>query len=303
MAGKDGTEMTNALFEGVLNEYAPMYDAAVITAEGTRYWRHPCANHANNGHSTTKLFVATAIGILCDRGLLTPDTTIGSLFSDNEKGDSYDEGWDRVTVRDALRHKTGIETVPYGVDDDDSAPLIGDDYLGYVLSLKIMHDPGTFYRYSDAAYYLLCRVIAKVSGQTADVFLKENVFEPLSFRQWAMAKCPQGHPIGGGGFFARADDVAKLGYVYACNGEFDKKKIISKEWIDAAMAQDFACTRFHDTDIYLKTGARGQCVAFSRERPSAAAWHGCAAPDDEGKRNDRLLLSYQRFLDETFGKR
>ena len=303
MAGKDGTEMTNALFEGVLNEYAPMYDAAVITAEGTRYWRHPCANHANNGHSTTKLFVATAIGILCDRGALTPDTTIGSLFSDKEKGDSYDEGWDRVTVRDALRHKTGIETVPYGVDDDDSAPLIGDDYLGYVLSLKIMHDPGTFYRYSDAAYYLLCRVIAKVSGQTADVFLKENVFEPLSFRQWAMAKCPQGHPIGGGGFFARADDVAKLGYVYACNGEFDKKKIISKEWIDAAMAQNYACSRFRDTDIYLKTGARGQCVAFSRERPSAAAWHGCAAPDDEGKRNDRLLLSYQRFLDETFGKR
>ena len=39
------------------------------------------------------------------------------------------------------------------------------------------------------------------------------------------------------------------------------------------------------------------------QRPSAAAWHGCAAPDDEGKRNDRLLLAYSRFLDETFGER
>ena len=292
----------NALFRAVLDEWAPMYDAAVITEQGTEYWRHPCANNANNGHSTTKFFIAAAVGILCDRGLLTPDTTVGSVFPDAMKPDGYDAGWDRVTIRDVLRHKTGIEEVPYGVDDDDSAPLIGEDFLRYVLSLKLSHEPGTFYRYSDAAYYLLSRVIAQVSGKTADLFLKENVFEPLRFRQWAMAKCPQGHPIAGGGFFARADDVAKLGFAYANDGIYEGKRIVSREWIEASMGQDFACTRFRDTDIWLKTGARGQCVAFSRERPSAAAWHGCAAPDDEGKRNDRLLSAYCAYLDETFGK-
>ena len=292
----------NALFRAVLDEWAPMYDAAVMTDRGTEFWRDPCANNANNGHSTTKFFIATAVGILCDRELLTLDTPVGSLFADGEKPDDYDPGWDTVTVRHALQHKTGFEHVPYGVDDDDTAPLIGDDFLKYVLSLKIEHEPGTFYRYSDAAYYLLSRVIAKVSGQTSDQFLKENVFEPLGFRQWAMAKCPQGHPISGGGFFARADDVAKLGFAYAHNGVYEGRRILSRSWIEAAMEQDFACTRFRDTDIWLKTGARGQCVAFSRERPSAAAWHGCAAPDDEGKRNDRLLSAYCAFLDETFGK-
>ena len=285
----------NALFRAVLDEYAPMYDAAVITDRGTEFWRHPCANNANNGHSTTKFFIATAVGILCDRGLLTPDTLVGPLFADSEKPDDYDTGWDRVTVRHALQHKTGIDHIPYGVDDDDSAPRIGDDFLKYVLSLRIEHEPGAYRRYSDAAYYLLSRV-------TADIFLKENIFEPLGFRQWAMAKCPQGHPIAGGGFFARADDVAKLGFAYAHNGVYEGNPIISENWINAAMEQDFACSRFRDTDIWLKTGARGQCVAFSRERPSAAAWHGCAAPDDEGKRNDRLLAAYCAFLDETFGK-
>ena len=293
--------MNNALFRAVLDEWAPMYDAAVITPQGTEFWRHPCANNANNGHSTTKFFIATAIGILCDRGLLSTDTTIGSVFPDCLKPRGYDPGWDKVTVRDALRHKTGMEEVPYGVDNDESAPLIGDDFLGYVLSLKLTHAPGTFYRYSDAAYYLLSRVIAQVTGETADVFLKKNVFDPLGFRQWAMAKCPQGHPIAGGGFFARADDVAKLGYAYALNGRYEDQQIISERWINAAMENDYACTRFRDTDIYLKTGARGQCVAFSRQRPSAAAWHGCAAPDDGGKRNDRLLSAYCRLLDERYG--
>ena len=293
--------MTNALFRAVLDEWAPMYDAAVITPQGTEFWRHPCANNANNGHSTTKFFIATGIGILCGRGELTTETTIGSVFPAYLKPDEYDPVWDRVTVRDALQHKTGIGEVPYGVDDDETAPLIGDDYLGYVLSLKIAHEPGTFYRYSDAAYYLLARVIAQVTGETADVFLKKNVFDPLGFRQWAMAKCPQGHPIAGGGFFARADDAAKLAYTYAQNGRYEGKQIVPEWWIGEAMANDYACTRFRDTDIYLKTGARGQCVAFSRERPSAAAWHGCAAPDDEGKRNDRLLSAYCRLLDERFG--
>ncbi len=292
----------NALFQAVMQEWAPMYDVAVITDKGTEFWRHPCANNANNGHSTAKFFIATAIGILCDRGMLTVDTPIGSIFSQADKPLQYDPGWDRVTVRDALQHKTGIETVPYGVDDDDSAPQIGSDFLNYVLSLKIVHEPGTYYRYSDEAYYLLSRVIAQISGATADLFLKHHVFDPLGFRQWAMAKCPQGHPIAGGGFFARSDDAAKLGYTYACKGVYEGKRIVSKEWIGAAMTQDFACTRFRDTDIYLKTGARGQCVAFSRERPSAAAWHGCAAPDDEGKRNDRLLCAYERYLNDVFGK-
>ena len=292
----------NALFRAVMDEWAPMYDAAVITEKGTEYWRHPCANNANNGHSTTKFFIAAAVGILCDRGELTTDATIGSVFPDYLKPDEYDPGWDRVTVQDVLQHKTGIEEVPYGVDDDETATLIGEDFLGYVLSLKLSHEPGTFYRYSDAVYYLLARVIAQVSGKPADLFLKEHVFDPLGFRQWAMAKCPQGHPISGGGFFARADDVAKLGYTFARDGVYEGKKIISAEWIGAAMANDFACTRFRDTDIFLKTGARGQCVAFSRERPSAAAWHGCAAPDDEGKRNDRLLSAYYAYLNDTFGK-
>ncbi|MBQ6118955.1 MAG: beta-lactamase family protein [Clostridia bacterium] len=293
--------MSNALFRAVLDEWTPMYDAAVITPQGTEFWRHPSANNANNGHSTTKFFIATAIGILCDRGMLSTDTTIGSVFPDSFKPAGYDPGWEKVTVRDALRHQTGMEEIPFGVDDDETAPLIGEDYLGYVLSLKLTHAPGTFYRYSDAAYYLLSRVIAQVTGETADVFLKKNVFDPLGFRQWAMAKCPQGHPIAGGGFFARADDVAKLGYAYALSGRYEDQQIISERWINAAMENDYACTRFRDTDIYLKTGARGQCVAFSRQRPSAAAWHGCAAPDDKGKRNDRLLSAYCRLLDERYG--
>lgn len=293
----------NILFEAIEKESAPMYDAAIITEDGVEYWKNPCSHNANNSHSATKLVVATCIGILCDRGLLSLNTPVASLFAPDEKPDDMDEAWNIVTVRDCLTHKTGIEVIPYGVDEDEHIALIGEDYLRYVFSLKIMHEPGTYRHYSDATYYLLCRVIHKASGMTADEFMKRELFDVFHFRQWAIAKCPKGHPIGGGGFFCRSDDLAKLGYMYACDGMYEGRRILSPEWIAEAMSSDYALSAFRDTDIYLKTGARGQLVGFSMERKAAVSWHGCSEPTDNGKRNDRLLEAFSAYLDEKFGRR
>ena len=290
--------MANALFEAVENEAAPMYDAAVITENGIEMWKNPVCHNANNSHSATKFFIATAIGQLCDAGKMSLDDKVTSFFTAEEMGDTLDKGWHDVTVRHTLQHKTGMEHIPYGVDEDDHIEKIGEDFLKYVFSIKIEFTPGEHRHYSDAAYYLLGRIINKASGEDTVAYLREHITKPLGFRQWAIALCPMGYPICGGGFFTRADDMAKLGYAYACGGMYDGKRIISEDWINMAMTQDFACTQHRDTDVYVKTGARGQMVAFSIKRKAACAWHGCAEPDDEGKRNNRLLDGFLKYLDE-----
>lgn len=292
--------MDNILFDTFFKETEPVYDIAYIDDNGIEYRHDPEANSCNNSHSATKLFIASAIGILCDRGLLSPETKITSVLDPSLLPAGMPEGWKNVTVRNAMMHKMGITEHDFCVDDDDAREKLGDDFLSAVLTLPLPFAPDTHRQYSDEAYYLLGRVIAAVSGQTADVFLKENILDPLGFHQWAMAKCPQGHPICGGGFYTRADDMAKLGWCYANNGVFNGRRILSEEWTDTAMASDYALTSFRDTDIFLKTGAKGQIVAFSKKRRSAAAWHGVS--NDNGKRNDRLLLAYSALLDERFGK-
>lgn len=288
--------MSNLFFDAIMKETDPMYDAVIMDENSVQRWKNPVSHNANNGHSTTKLFVATAIGILCDRGMMSVDDKATKFFTKEEMGDTLDERWNNVTVKDILRHKTGMEHIPYGVDEDGDIEKIGSDFLKYVFSIKIEQKTGEFYKYSDAAYYLLGRIISKVSGMNAIIFMRENIFKPLSFAQWAMATCPEGYPICGGGFFSRSEDSAKLGLAYACEGVYNGKKIISREWIENAKKEDFACTQFRDTGIFLKTGARGQCIAFSPEKRVAAAWHGCSAPDDNGKRNDRLLSAFDSYL-------
>jgi len=290
--------MANALFEAVENESAPMYDAAVITENGIEMWKNPVCHNANNSHSATKFFIATAIGQLCDAGKMSLDDKVTSFFTAEEMGDTLDEGWHNVTVRQTLQHKTGMEHIPYGVDEDNDIEKIGEDFLKYVFSIKIEHTPGEVRHYSDAAYYLLGRIINKASGMDTVVYLREHITKPLYFKQWAIALCPMGYPICGGGFFTRADDMAKLGYAYACGGMYDGNRIISEDWINMAMTQDFACTQHRDSDVYVKTGARGQMVAFSIKRKAACAWHGCSDPDDNGMRNNRLLDGFLKYLDE-----
>lgn len=287
--------MDNVLFEAFINEKEPIFDIAIISNNGEEYYREPHANNANNGHSTTKLFMTCCVGILRDRGLIDIDAPVTSFFTADELPQGMDEKWNTVTVRHAMQHKTGFEhnTNPCEVDTDEAPVLLG-DFLKAVFSLKIEHEPGTFYHYSDEAYYLLSRIIAKAAGVPADVFLKENIADKLGFGQWATAKCPQGHMIGGGGFFTRALDSAKLGYTYACGGVYNGERIVSEEWVELSMKENFALNNFRNTDIFLKTGSRSQIIAFHRKSRTAVSWHGISL--DNGKRNDRLLEAFAQYL-------
>ena len=72
--------MTNPLFDAVLKEADPMYDAAVITEDGTEYWHNENSNFANNGHSVTKFFISSAVGILVSDGKISLSDKVTDFF-------------------------------------------------------------------------------------------------------------------------------------------------------------------------------------------------------------------------------
>lgn len=286
------------LYDAVMRECAidPMYDAALIRNDTIYYWHYPNCNNANNGHSTTKLFIDSCVGILADRGMLDVRAPVTSFFTKDELPDAMDPKWNGVTVHNAMRHRMGIDVVPYGVDEDGDIEKIGDDFLGYVLSLELKYAPDEYYRYSDAAYYLLSRIISSASGEKCQDFMYKNLLKPLGFRQWATAVCPRGYMIGGGGFFTRADDMAKLPYVYANGGMYDGKRVLSEEWTRLAVENHYALDEHGSTGSYYKTGAKGQGVIFKNN--ASFAWHGCS-PEDGGNRTTRLFDAFCAYISEV----
>ena len=241
------------------------------------------ANDCNDIYSISKNFTATAIGMLCDRGILSVNDTIYDILSPLYP--DMPTVWRECTIAHVLYQTTGIEHGFLDIDVED-ARAFGADWLHYTLfdhapTVK----PGTLYRYSDSNFYLLSRVFARASGEEMMHFLQREFFVPLGFQGQAWAVCPAGHAMGGTGLFLRVPDMAKLGQLYLQGGVWDGKRILSEEWCREAtrlrVAVDenrgygysFWKETAHPTEFHCG-GMNGQAIRIYPEKNLVIAWQG-----------------------------
>jgi CubicO group peptidase (beta-lactamase class C family) len=124
--------------------------------------------------SITKPFTAMAIMLLQQRGKLTVQDSICKYLSD------CPAGWQQITLHHLLSHSSGLAK-------HDKA----DDYLRTaMMPMKVTQlidsfknkpadfKPGEKFDYNNNGYILLGYVIEKLSGQSYETFLRENVFVP-----------------------------------------------------------------------------------------------------------------------------
>lgn len=272
-----------------------LLDLAVITPDGLESWKAETANTCNNGHSTIKLFVSICIGMLWDAGVLDLQEKAAALFPACWTAE-MDPQWRDVTVENVLRHRIGFEAVHIDYEGE-TVCCGGEDSLITLFRTPLPHPQGSFYRYSDAAYYLLARIIEVKASMTLEAFIRRQLAQPMGFRDFAIASDPLGHTLGGGCMYARAGDMAKLGYLLACHGIWEGRRLLSDGYIQQMQANEWGLTHFRDSELYIKTGAYGQGIAFSCRRPLAAAWHRAPyavrpVPD----RNDVMLESLERLI-------
>ena len=227
---------------------------------------HPCCNC----YSVAKAFTVTAVGMLYDRGLLAPDMLVSQLLPIPE---TADEKWQRVTVHHLLSHTAGFGTAGLlDIDCDDASSYGTTDYLSLLFSTKLKDEPGEKYRYTDAAYYLLSRIVASVSGQDPAGLLLPVLMGVMGFKEFAWSVCPQGYAMGATGLYLRTEDMVKLGVLYLNRGMWDGQRILSKEWVRLVLERGYEFTD-HGNGWFGKGGMRGQMLAFHMEKGLAVAWH------------------------------
>ena len=120
-------------------------------------------NACQNSYSVAKAFTTAAIGMLYDQGLLDVRERMVDIFAD-ELPPEMDEKWQYMTVHHALTHTCGFPLGYLDIDAVDST-VFGKDYLQYLLKTKLDFVPGEKWAYSDAAFYLLGRVVSKKTGE------------------------------------------------------------------------------------------------------------------------------------------
>lgn len=245
------------------------YSVAVSSTDGIKVAAIRNSN-AQNTYSVSKVYCVTAIGMLYDEGKIKTSDTIGAIFKDEIKAYGINENkWKNVTVHDVLKHRAGFKVG--GLLDIDADPSLMNkhkDFLKVVLNYDL--DSSKPYKYTDAAYYLISRVVAKVSGQKLDVYLKSRLFDVAEYKDYKITMCPQGHPIGATQFFLRPDDVVKLGRIYLDGGTYKGKRIISQDWVNIVIKNGYELNPSNNG--YGKGGMRGQYIYVNFKHNIAVAW-------------------------------
>ena len=136
--------------------------------------------------SVTKVFTATAVMMLVERGMLSLDDKIGRYLPE------YLKHGEKITVRHLLAHTAGIPNLFRSNEynrlmREDCFKLINDevgvsDLLSTFKDQELEFPPGEKYSYSNSGYFLLGRIIENVSKKSYRDFLKENIFEPLGMQ-------------------------------------------------------------------------------------------------------------------------
>jgi CubicO group peptidase (beta-lactamase class C family) len=271
--------MLNRIVKTVADHNLNLYSIAVMDADGIHECRHRRADLCTNSYSVAKVFTMTAIGMLHDAGRLRVQDRVIDIFRD-ELPDGMDERWGEATVEHLLTHRVGLPQGFLDIDVDDLTRYPTDDFLHYVLSTPLQQTPGEKFVYSDAAFYLLARIVTKITGERLDDFLRPTLFGTMGFRELAWSVCPRGYCMGATGLYIRTADMVKLGYAYANDGCYGGKRVVSADWVKLALERKYELSPYGSSGIYTKGGMYGQLLCLSPERRIAFGWHGYETAND-----------------------
>lgn len=151
--------------------------------------------------SLTKQMTAAGIMLLAESGKLTAKDVICGYLP------NCPDAWKEITIHHLLTHTSGIPNFTAQPDwktkkSEDLSPA---EIAAAVRDLPLKFKSGEDFEYSNTNYLLLGLIIEKVSGQTYEAFLQENIFKPLKMNDTGYDHGEQNLPDRAVGYSKKGD--------------------------------------------------------------------------------------------------
>ncbi len=160
-------------------------------------------------------------------------------------------GFNADTLPDLSNPNANCDAVQYILTHSNlrCEPDANFDTAKYILThRKIQHQPGEAFFYDSGMPHVLSAILQETSGMTLEGYTKKNLFDPLGIKDFRWQSDPQGITMGHSGLSLRPREMAKLGYLYLHNGQWNGRQIIPAEWIQVSM------TKHMETKGVMNTG-------------------------------------------------
>jgi D-alanyl-D-alanine carboxypeptidase len=135
-------------------------------------------------YSISKVYMATVILKLSERGLVNLDAPVKNYLSNDVLGSLANS--DKFTVRQLLNHSSGLRnhtTEPAYQLAQLNSPLNQPNFsekVKYLYGKPALFEPGTDFAYSNTGYSLLQWIAEKVTGKKYGQILREEILQPLA---------------------------------------------------------------------------------------------------------------------------
>ncbi|MFN8678360.1 MAG: serine hydrolase [Thermomicrobiales bacterium] len=196
-----------------------------------RYYNGLMAEDPINVRSVTKSVTSTLVGAARRTGLLRGlDARTGDLIP-HRIPVNHDPRVEDTTLWQWLTMTSGLQWDAYG---DWQRLLDAPDWVAMTLGLPVVGIPGETYVYNTGGSHVLGVIVAAAAGKPLEDYAEEVLFAPLGIKPGEWMRSPQGEVSAGSGLEMTARDMAKLGYLYLRDGEWDGRQIITPEYAQQA---------------------------------------------------------------------
>jgi len=191
----------------------------------TREIKHPL-------YSITKSVTSAMTGVaIKDNWIKSIQQNVLDFFPEIAK-ETKDKYLKDVTIEHLLTMSAGFNTTTLPDITNKDASF---DAAKYILTnSNVLDKPGETFFYDSGLPHVMSAIIQKTSGLTLEEYAQKDLFGPLGITDFSWDSDPQGITNGNNGLAFRPQDMAKLGYLYLHNGQWQGQQIVPAKWVQAS---------------------------------------------------------------------
>jgi CubicO group peptidase (beta-lactamase class C family) len=243
--------------------------------------------------SITKVFTATAVMQMADRGKINLKDDINKYLKDFKVPNTYPQP---ITFANLLTHTSGLDEISPGRRTSDESKVIP---LGAFLKTRLVRQnpPGEIISYSTYNAALAGFLVEQMTETPFKIYLRQNIFEPLKMNHTSITAVKEEYK----------QDLA-TGYEYAEN----KYEKLPFQWFNTYPASDINSTatdmaRFmmahlaggtlDGKSILSRSATREMHATHFRSHPRIQGW---AYGFYEGERNNLRFVEHGGTMDDGY---
>jgi CubicO group peptidase (beta-lactamase class C family) len=210
-----------------------------------RYFDGYDESSIHTSFSMAKSFASALVGIAIDEG---------HINSVNEPITNYipellekDERFESITIRHLLTMSSGIKyeeggDLPWSEEADDTKTYYATDLRKLALeNSRIEGKPGEYFEYNNYNPLLIGMILERATGMSVSRYLQQKLWKPMGMEadgSWSLDSTENGFEKMESGVNARARDFARFGMLFAEEGNWEGRQLISRGWVGESTRAD-----------------------------------------------------------------